>query len=298
MKNSTFDLYEKITNDMTEAMEKGIIPWSIPWVGGGPRNAVSNKLYRGINTLILGFKGYTSPYWLTMNQANTLGGSIKKGEKATYITFWKFVKLDNGVDNGGNARSKTIPILRYFLVFNVEQCENLKLPKHCETSKLDFNPIAECEKIANSYTDCPKIQTSNDGAYYSPVSDYINMPAKDTFVSSEAYYATLFHEMAHSVRSKDRLDQENLGGEKSTIHKFGDLNYSFEELVAEMTSAFLCGVAGISHVVGNNSAGYLQNWLKKFKSDKKMLIQAAGKAQKRADYIMGIKYEGGDSQGI
>ncbi len=157
MNNSNFDLYEKITNDMIETMEKGEIPWSKPWIGSTPRNAISNKPYRGINTFILSLKKYTSPFWVTMDQANKLGGRIKKGEKATYITFWKFLNFANGVDEEGNAKSKKIPMLRYFLVWNVEQCEKLKLPKHCEINKLDFNPIAECEKIVKSYTDAPKI---------------------------------------------------------------------------------------------------------------------------------------------
>jgi len=303
MNNSKFCLYEKITNDMIEAMEKGIIPWEKPWVGGGPKNAVSGKLYRGINTLILGFKDYTSPYWLTMNQANSLGGSIKKGEKATYITFWKFNKFDNGVDNLGNPRSKTIPILRYFLVFNVEQCENLKLPKHCETSKLDFNPIAECEKIVNGYKDAPEIiSTYGDRACYIPLMDKINMPSKESFLSVEKYYDCLFHEFTHSVRSSNRLNQENFSGEFSTTHKFSDFNYSGEELVAQLGASYLSGISGISKATEKNSAAYLQGWLTAFKKDKKMIIKAAGMAQKRADYIQGIRYEksleGGDSQGI
>lgn len=302
MKNS-FDLYEKITNDMIESIEsEKTLPWQKPWNGGGPRNAISNKPYRGINTFILSLKKYTSPFWLTMDQANKLGGRIKKGEKATYITFWKFLKFDNGVDESGNAKSKNIPMLRYFLVFNVEQCEKLKLPKHCELKTLDFNPIAECEKIVDSYKDAPEIVSEyGNRACYIPMVDKINMPSKESFNTVEGYYATLFHEMGHSARVEKRLDQEKASGGRGFSHRFGDEDYSFEELCAEFTASYLCGISNISHVVANNSAAYLQGWLEVFKKDKKMLIKAAGLAQKRADYIQGIRYEktveGGDSQG-
>lgn len=292
MKNANFDIYEMVTNNMLDAMEKDVIPWSQPWFGGKvPRNAINNKAYRGINTFILGLKPYTSPYWVSMDQANKLGGNIKKGERCTYIVFWKFLKANDGTDKDGNPRTKQIPLLRYFKVWNVDQCEKLKLPKHCtETqTKLDFNPIEECEKIIAAYKTAPQIfHGVMDGASYTLSLDLINMPPKESFKTVEDYYATLFHEMGHSTRHKDRLNRKNLNGEDPKGHKFGSEDYSFEELVAEMTAAYLCGVAGIQHKVANNSAAYLKNWLEKLKKDKKMLVQAAGKAQKAADYIMGL----------
>lgn len=291
MKNANFDIYEMVTENMLKAMENDVIPWSQPWRGGMvPRNAINNKPYRGINTFILGFKPYTSPFWLSIDQANKLGGNVKKGEKCTYIVFWKFLKANDGLDRDGNPRTKSVPLLRYFKVWNVEQCEKLKLPKHCnlDESKLDFNPIEECEKIVAAYKKCPTITNLGQSASYSLLIDTINMPTKESFHSVEAYYATLFHEMGHSTRHKDRLNRKNLNGEDPKGHVFGSEDYSFEELVAEMTAAYLCAVAGIEHKIGNNSAAYLKHWLEKLRKDKKMLVQAAGKAQKAADYIMGL----------
>jgi antirestriction protein ArdC len=63
--------------------------------------------------------------------------------------------------------------------------------------------------------------------------------------------------------------------------------YSFEELVAECGAAFLCAHAGISSQVIDNSAAYIQSWASKLRSEPRWIVDAASKAAKAADFILG-----------
>jgi len=67
---------------------------------------------------------------------------------------------------------------------------------------------------------------------------------------------------------------------------FGSQDYSAEELCAELSAAMLCAVAGISNETVEQSASYIESWLSAFRTNKKMLVFAAAKAQKAADYIL------------
>ncbi len=129
----------------------------------------------------------------------------------------------------------------------------------------------------------PEIRHGEARAYYRPVADTVNMPARSLFPKAEHYYSVLFHELTHSTGHGSRLDRATL----RDLLAFGDTNYSKEELCAEMGAAYLCGVASIANETVNNSAAYIQGWLSKLRNDKKLLVQAAAQAQKAADYILG-----------
>jgi len=116
-------VYEIITEKIVEELKRGDIPWHQPWVGGRPKNLISKKDYNGINVFLLSCQRFASPYWVTYNQAQELGGNVKKGEKSTMIVFWKQFKVKDDTD--GEITEKTIPLLRYYRVFNVEQCEGI-----------------------------------------------------------------------------------------------------------------------------------------------------------------------------
>jgi antirestriction protein ArdC len=109
------------------------------------------------------------------------------------------------------------------------------------------------------------------------------MPERTCFESVEEYYSTLFHELAHSTGHPTRLNRSSL----TDFERFGDCNYSREELVAEMGAAFLSGITGIENTTINNSAAYLANWLDALKSDSRLVLVAASQAQKAADLILG-----------
>ena len=276
------NVYEIITEQILERLKSGDIPWHRPWIGGeAPKNLVSKKEYRGINTFLLGSSRYSSPYWLTFKQAQELGGTVKKGETSSMVVFWKQI----GVKKDDEITEKMIPLLRYYRVFNVEQCEGIdekKIPML--NLNQDFQPIEQCEELVNGMQNKPSIKHEDSRAYYSPSNDYVNMPQKQAFDKEEFYYAVLFHELGHSTGHESRLARKNQGDWSA----FGTEKYSKEELVAEMTAAMLCGVCGIENITIENHAAYIQSWLKKLKDDPKMVVLAAAQAQKAADYIQNV----------
>lgn len=271
-------VYDVITARILESLARGVVPWRKPWKGGdsAPRNLVSGKEYRGVNVLLLSCMGYTSPYWLTFKQALAAKGNVRKGEKGTPVIFWK---IYDDRDEPGKRRF----VLRYYTVFNAEQCDGLTLPAANETPAPPVEPIAACESIVAGYKGAPPIKHGGGQACYSPSADEIRMPERDTFDGAAEYYSTLFHEMTHSTGSSKRLARDGI----TDPIRFGSHKYAKEELVAECGAAFLCGMAGIEAATLENSAAYIANWSKKLKSEPRWIVEAAGQAQKAADLILG-----------
>ena len=301
------DAYQVITDRICELLEKGEIPWKRPWNNGDemPKNLISKKEYRGINPFILGSMRFTSSYWLTFRQAKELGGYVKAGEKGTPVVFWKRIYRDSEsgtlIDEGeiqdfNPATKWSIPktvkesfVLRYYTVFNLTQCDGIpedKVPPPNEKTR-EFNPIQAAERIVNEMSQCPRIEQGESQAYYRPSSDTVNMPNKELFKGDEEYYSTLFHELTHSTGHSSRLNRK----EVTEATFFGSHSYSKEELCAEMGAAFLCGKAGIVERTIDNSAAYVQGWLRKLRSDRKFLVHAASQAQRAADFILNKHYE-------
>jgi antirestriction protein ArdC len=272
---------EIITENVIKQLEQGVAPWRQQWSTSIPRNLISKKPYRGLNVFLLATQGYGSPYWLTFNQAKQLGAHVRQGEKSTLVSFWKFNEYEKENRQTGETENKTSALLRYYRVFNIEQCEGL-VALHGDDRK-PVNPIAKCESIANQMRNAPRIE-QHSRAFYRPSADIVGMPSRNCFESPEAYYSTLFHELTHSTGHTLRLNRFE---KNSTDHQFGSESYSKEELIAEMGAAMLAGMAGISQVTLSNSASYLQSWIERLKSDSRMIISAASHAQKAADYILG-----------
>ncbi len=282
-------VYEIITDRIIEILDKGIIPWNKPWKDkypSFPTNLISKKPYRGINPWLLMAtayeKGYSSPYWLSFKQAKEKGGRVRTGEKGTMVIFWTFVTKENKDKEDENIKIEKIPILRYYTVFNVEQCEGIEIP--VENPVIIPNKIEACEQILALYENCPPIRNGSNRAFYSPALDTITMPDKDQFIDMEHYYSTLFHEIAHSTGHESRLHRSN-------FDHFGSENYGKEELIAEMTAAFLCATAGIDNKTIETNAAYIASWKEAIKADTRMVIISAAQAQKAADYILGITHE-------
>lgn len=278
---------EIITANIIEQLERGVAPWRKPWKTSIPRNLISKKPYRGLNVFLLATQGYGSPLWLTFNQAKALGAHVRKGERSTLVSFWKFSEYERE-NAAGETESKSSVLLRYYRVFNVEQCEGLKALHGDEYKPVE--PLVECESIANHMPNPPRFEQHSQ-AFYRPSADVIGMPSQNCFESAEGYYSTLFHELTHSTGHQSRLNRFE---ENSNDHMFGSDSYSREELVAEMGAAMLSGIAGISNVTLSNSAAYLQTWIRRLKSDSRLIISAASHAQKATDYILGkTQAEGG-----
>lgn len=279
-------VYEQITERVIALLEKGTVPWRKPWNArtGLPRNLVSKKAYRGINILLLHAMNYESPFWMTFRQAQELGGSVRKGEKACPVVFWK----QHEVEDKETGEKEKIPMMRFYHVFNVAQVDGLKnIPAAVETA---LNPLAaptKPEEIAAFMPKRPEIKQGMRQSFYSPKEDIVAMPDRVRFESEAGYFSTLFHELLHSTGHASRLNRPTL----TESEGYGSTPYCKEELIAEMGAAFLCGHAGIAETTLENSASYIQGWLEALRGDKKLIVQAAAQAQKAADFILGVKHE-------
>jgi antirestriction protein ArdC len=268
-------VYEIITERIIEELEKGTAPWHKPWASGEmPKSLISKKEYRGLNIFLLNSRGFTSPYFLSFKQCKEKGGSIRSGEKGTPVIFWKWLEKE---DEDGNP--KKYPLLRYYTVFNVSQCESIEDP-FTESTRNDFTPIDECERIVDGMPLKPEIKLNGVGACYSPIKDMVYMPLREQFDNPEYFYSTLFHELTHSTGHESRLNRDVKNG-------FGSEKYSKEELIAEMGASFLCGISGIENKTVDNSASYINSWLSRLKKDKKLVVLAGANAQKAVDFIRG-----------
>ena len=161
---------EIITESVLKQLEQGAAPWRKPWSTSIPRNLISKKPYRGLNVFLLATQGYGSPYWLTFNQAKQLGAYICQGEKNTLVSFWKFNEYAKENRDTGETESKTSTLLRYYRVFNIEQCQGLKAI--CGDDRKPVNPITECESIANRMPNAPRIEQDSH-AFYRPSADMV-----------------------------------------------------------------------------------------------------------------------------
>jgi antirestriction protein ArdC len=283
---NVMNVYEIVTGKIIALLEQGEIPWRKPWKSKGmPLNLVSKRPYRGVNVFLLASTRYSSKYWLTYDQALDLGGHVKKGEKASLIFFWKVLqKVEE--DQDGNEKTEKIPLLRYYNVFNLEQCDGIKTPAD-ELPVDEFTPIEKAEQIVEGMPNRPEIRHEGTQACYSPILDYIKMPKHDLFISPEEYYSTLFHEMVHSTGHSSRVNRKL----NDRITPFGSSDYSKEELIAEMGASFSCGICEIENSTLENSAAYIRSWLKVLRGDSKLVVMAAAAASKAADYILKIKHE-------
>jgi antirestriction protein ArdC len=275
------NVYEIITNRIINQLEQGAAPWRKPWSAKLPVNLLSQKAYRGLNVLTLASQGYPSRFWLTFNQANRLGGKIRKGEHSSPVIYWNIGEEREYTARDGATHVSKPFLLRYSNVFNLSQTEGINLPASALQETRTNNPIEDCEQIVAGMPNKPAFEQS-DKAWYAPSRDVVGMPSIGLFRSSEEYYSTFFHELTHSTGHKSRLHRDGF----ESLQSFGSESYSKEELVAEMGAAMLCGVAGIENRTLENSAAYLKTWIERLKSDSRLIVIAASAAQKAADFIL------------
>ncbi|MDP4084700.1 MAG: zincin-like metallopeptidase domain-containing protein [Bacillota bacterium] len=274
------NVYEIVTQKIIEQLEKGVIPWRKPWVNANAVNWVTQKPYRGINTMLLSPGEYA-----TFKQISEAGGKVKKGAKSEIVVFWKWLEKENE-----EGKTEKIPLLRFYRVFEINtQVEGLNSKREVVT--FEHNPVEKGENIHKGYINSPSYSFHSGKAYYLPGRDHINVPPLKDYKNPHEYYSTLFHEMVHSTGNQSRLARSGILEKAS----FGDEIYSREELIAEMGAAMLCGVAGIDNSTIENSASYINSWLRALKDDKRLVIQAASQAQKAADYILGTQYQEGEN---
>lgn len=296
--NITNNICEKVTEKLIEMIENGVTPWRKPWTGGN-NAAVSHttgKEYSLLNQILLGFRGGE---YLTFNQVKSEGGHVKKGAKSNMIVFWasSTVRKVKDTDEDGNETVKTVttqyamPILKYYNVFHIDDCEGIKRKHTKDVSEIreyDFEKDTEAEKVAFSYANREGVELSiveSDRAYYRPSTDSVVVPLREQFESRSEFYSTLFHELTHSTGHSSRLDR--FGKDVSMAARKKE--YSREELVAEIGAATSLSMLGINDDESDaNSAAYLKGWVSFLKNDNRAFIVAAGKAEKAVNMIFNI----------
>lgn len=294
MKTEKFDIYKMITDKiLSDIQNNGKLTWVKEWKtkrGLLPMNAISKKPYEGINLFLLSLSHYSSPYYLSFKQVEELGGNVKKGEKATQVVFWKLNQYTKQNEQG-ETETKNVPLLRYYNVFNLEQCENVTI-KEKPAPEITYNEneiIENAENLIAEYITREKINTriiEQDRAFYRPSTDEITMPLFSQFSSGNAFYSTYFHEIGHSTGHEKRLNRKEVVG---TIN-FGSCDYGTEELVAELTAAFLCAETGINNeTTERNNSAYIKNWYNAIKADPKMFVMASARANKATKFVLNKK---------
>lgn len=290
-----FDIYTEITDRIIAEMEQGIIPWEKPWTGisSGAIRHVGGRPYSLLNQMLLGKPGE----YLTFDQAKKEGGSVKKGAKSKLVVFWKFIqrtKTDSKgeavLDENGLPKAESIPYLKYYRVFHIDDCENIK-PKWDKEVHNDVKPIEAAQQVLDGYIAREGVKFGNvkgNEAYYRPSTDEIVLPLMEQFDTANGYYETAFHESVHSTGHPKRLNRTMA----SALAPFGSADYSKEELVAEIGSCSIMHELGLeTEKTFRNNAAYIQNWLQALKNDKRLIVSAAGKAEKAVNLILDRKSE-------
>ena len=287
-------LYDEITGKILAELEAGRLPWIQPWGTAAakaplamPTNAATGRGYSGINVLILWgaviSHGFPSQGWLTFRQALSLGGNVRKGERGTTVVYAdRFVPDDErrrARETGDEAQA--IPFLKRFTVFNVAQCDGL--PQDLAAAVPAPEPgLIEPTVEALIRASAIDFRIGGDRAYYAPAPDYVMVPPPQAFFEPINWHRTALHECAHASGAAHRLGRDLTGS-------FGSKKYAFEELVAEISAAYLCASLNITPTVRH--ADYIGSWLDVLREDNRAIVRAASAASKAADYILGFQCE-------
>jgi antirestriction protein ArdC len=201
--------FQVITDRIVSLLERGTVPWAKPWGGPqcAPKNLLNQKPYRGINAFVLGAQGYSSPYWLTYRQAESVGGDVKKWQKASPCLYWNWV-LTTDEESGEQEK---IPFVRYYSVFNLSQVEGIEPPKN-DTPKREDLPIEAAQKIVEGMPQRPDMRHGINQAFYNPSQDFVALPHLNQFKTPEDYYSVCLHELCHATGHETRLARKGVTG--------------------------------------------------------------------------------------
>lgn len=289
----------QVTAQIISALENNLVPWRRPWRSpknaGRPTSVSTGRPYSGVNPLLCELHalkhGFQSQWFGTFRQWELLGGRIKQrpshvksGEWGCRILLYKPVSKQV-VDEAGNEDEERYFVMRTFTVFCIDQVEGSHLDRfragqnEAEAVLPRFNEAEEL--IAKTGAE---IRFGGDKAYYSlptPAGswphhvdgDYIVMPHREQFQSTEGYCETALHELSHWAELRTNWDRDKHG-------------YAMGELIAEMSSCFLAAELGIPATDMGNHAAYLANWLEAMRADSNYIFKASTQASKTADYLL------------
>ncbi len=289
-----FDASEAITNEIIRIIERGVLPWRKPWTAGGSSRPlrVGGEPYQGVNNFLLAMRtvmaGHSSPFWMTLPQANALGAKVRKGEKSSVVVYYGQSRRqgegdearDDGEADGDEAR--VFRFQKSYRVFNACQIEGLPDSFHPEPDPVPEHPPAEPIPHMQAFFDAIDITTVFTGsdAYYLPPVDKVYMPPITRFQNSPNFYGVWAHELGHATKARHRLNRDY------GLSRFGNTAYAREEIVAELTSCFLGQELGFTAHTLEMNAAYLYNWLRVLRSDKNAIFRHAADAQRACDYLI------------
>jgi antirestriction protein ArdC len=290
MNTNKADVYTYVTARIIDRLEQGECPWintrTKPLLLA--RSATTGKTYRGINAFLLSNSCYASAFWATYKTVESLKGHVKKGEHSSMCVFWKrYETKETSVNKRtGEEEHKMVPVLRFYGVFNLEQTEGVTDPLLDVANIPD--PIAKADEVIANFANKPAVVFGSSGkACYNVALDKVILPQQSSFNSSAQFYRTYFHELVHSTGHASRLNRFST---ESAEHDF-DGERGLEELVAEMGAAMLLAECGIFEECAEKNASYCQHWINELKADSKLIVKAAGRAQKAVDLILGRTYD-------
>ncbi|EPU4319903.1 ArdC family protein [Escherichia coli] len=273
------DIYQTVTDSIITALETGVKPWACPWqrvpgMSGLPSNYSTGAAYTGINIMLLwcsaSEQGFSDSRWMTYKQSQAEGGQVRKGECGTTTIFYSTLEKENDA-----GEIEHIPMLKTFIVFNVEQIDGLLLTTEAVSPVETFDPLPQAENLFRNSG--ANIIEKGQNAFFRPSTDEVWLPERRLFADAANFYATGLHELVHWSGAKSRLNREMKG-------RFGSEDYAFEELIAELGSAFLMADLGIEGEVQHES--YIAAWLTALKNDKRYIFKAASAASKAHRYLM------------
>jgi antirestriction protein ArdC len=289
------DVYARVTEKIISSLEAGTRPWLKPWSAPqGERSGImplrgNGTPYRGINILLLWGeamdKGYICNTWMTYKQAEERGAQVRKGEKGAMVVYADRASTTETNDKGEEIEH-AFAFMKAYTVFNVEQIDGLPESLYAKPEEPDQTRRLELIEEAEAFFARTGATFRHGGnrAFYTTGGDFIQLPPLQAFRDAESYTATKAHELVHWTGNEARMA-------RTFGKRFGDKAYAFEELVAELGSAFLCAALSITPEPREDHAAYLASWLKVLKEDKRAIFSAAAHAQRAVDFLEGLQSE-------
>lgn len=285
------DIAQDITTKILAELERGVMPWRKPWDGARtglalPRRATGES-YRGVNIIMLWSaavaKDYASPYWLTLRQANQLGGHVRKGERGELVVYYGSAKKradqEPADTHGGDGKTHddVFRFLKCYTAFNAEQTEGLPERFFPAAAAMEISPLTSHEAWFERL-EIKRILT-NDLACYIPSKDLIGMPPAAAFDSADQYAATLNHEAVHATAHETRVGRD-------LSNRFSAYALAAEELIAEIGASILGAHLQLPPDHLTDHAAYVGHWMKLLKDDKRAFLTAAAQAQTAVDWLL------------
>ncbi len=292
---------QTVTEAFLHALEEDGLGWKKMWESGAeaPLNGVTGRAYSGINrfwlSLTAAANGWKDPRWVTMTQIMDRQNRyhkgqtwhLQKGSRATYVEYWyrydcaagRTVTWKEYSDMTASGRDpdefRLVP--RYTAVFNASQIDGIgpyeKVLSGEEQQDELIDGIAAGLGVSITYD-------GGDSAFYSLETDSIHLPEKERFRSQEALNAVTLHELAHATGHPGRLGRV-MRGDRSRD------NYAYEELVAEIASAFVSYslASDMTDEMMESHKAYVKAWIAVLKEQPDTLMRAVRDAQKAADMM-------------